>query len=1118
MLDFKEAILKKSLASFQYSPEKIKNMLDIRNRTKNITADQARIIIKIENWTKSRWGKPGQGTALAPKNPDINSPTKNSLTYKRSLVQDHNNNNVKSKNQMINCEHSLNNNKNRLLPLRLQLSDIGNTKFDQISILAKNPTKNSSIYKTLSGQSRHSPPKKSDQVPSFHNNAKNPESYTGKINSDTYLSLLLNIDYLSADISALYTTDSDSMNNLLNPIKESIKQLESANIRQKLKELEKINSYLTNLPVNIYNLGLKDKLLEETQVTNEKPNEELKNSKFFLKDLSMDPLLDFSKINQIKQSLKQFLLSQDHAVRNDKLENITRWLNELSARPLTTDLIEETLKKLQNPEIITNELLKKLYISLNKSSILTLELMKESKETLLATTDSKVKQNEQEKMRLFIIDHLVKTNISEFINNILEKNTPQIEINEAIYSSINLTIDSFKHILSKIALNLSNANQKTREPLCSPYLVDIDLYKQKQLGYLKTKLTTLMRKMCQLNSSLVQENNSDYFNVMNQLKEYTTGLIKKEEITDSLLNIEKSLDTLDKEKNPKLYLKINQYYFLLKTIKTELERINNFVDFDDYLSSYSMPLSLTSIFWDKINTLTDLLINDHIPFNKEIFGKFGSILINMQALLYERSLSDTNLKNSTAAFLNQLASLITEIYKKKCFLENSDETFFKLISECHHAIIFSKTHLEHILDKEQHSKSICINFSNQYRSLRNRMQLYYSKISNVLPSKSAALTLFNDQIGDLIDLETCKLKRKKGYIQTLIHLNILLGKLEKEVPCIEKNASLFREMFDLRQLLSQHKNLCFRNEKIIYDFEVIEKNLDISLINDVLSNHKFNKIQNISDLTKLNSNKCLKSTLISQCLIVKKAIDNISLINKTEFNNLINKNLNSDMKFNASLVKRFLTFENHSLCELIAFKLNYLRHGKKIIKTLKNNQKINSYPMLLNKVFVKKIIEWEPLFINTTRKKITGTTEESLFNNNFLEIVKNIFDPLYSESLNDSDHFKKMEDHLNQLHRCLASLDTSINMLPDKHFGNKKGKLGHSALEIRASIKDLLPLVILSKIQVSQLLLKHTPNVKPDKSLYLNRSNLFFNSSNKINNDKTDGSVSRKIDLSRRID
>jgi hypothetical protein len=90
--------------------------------------------------------------------------------------------------------------------------------------------------------------------------------------------------------------------------------------------------------------------------------------------------------------------------------------------------------------------------------------------------------------------------------------------------------------------------------------------------------------------------------------------------------------------------------------------------------------------------------------------------------------------------------------------------------------------------------------------------------------------------------------------------------------------------------------------------------------------------------------------------------------------------------------------------------------------------------------------------------------------------------------------------------------------VPDKHFGNKKSKLSYSALEIRTSIKkDLLPLVILSKTQVSHLLLKHTPSVKPDKSLDLNRSNLFFNSSNKINNDKTDGSVSRKIDLSRRI-
>ena len=113
MLDFKEEILKKTLASLQYSPEKT-NILDIRNRTKNITADQARnLISKIDNWTKSGWGKPGQGTALAPKNPDINSPKKNSLTYKSSLVQDLYNNNVKSKNQEKNCGHSLNNNKNR---------------------------------------------------------------------------------------------------------------------------------------------------------------------------------------------------------------------------------------------------------------------------------------------------------------------------------------------------------------------------------------------------------------------------------------------------------------------------------------------------------------------------------------------------------------------------------------------------------------------------------------------------------------------------------------------------------------------------------------------------------------------------------------------------------------------------------------------------------------------------------------------------------------------------------------------------------------------------------------------------------------------------------------------
>lgn len=636
------------------------------------------------------------------------------------------------------------------------------------------------------------------------------------------------------------------------------------------------------------------------------------------------------------------------------------------------------------------------------------------------------------------------------------------------------------------------------------------MYKQKLLDNLNRKLVDLTEKMQRLTRYLVQLNNTDYINVMNQLEAYTTYLIGKSEITNSLLNIEKNLNTLDKEKSPKHYLKINQYYFLLKTIKTQLERINNPVDFDDYLSSYSVPLSLTSIFCDKINALTDLLFNDHTPFNKEIFEKFDAILINMQALLYERSLSNKDLKTSTATFLNQLASLMSEIYKKNAFLENSNETFFNLISECHHAIIFSKTHLEYVLDKEQHPKSICTNFSNQYRSLRNRMQLYSAKIDALLP-QSETVDFLKNKMKELIDFETCKIIKKTDYTSTLIHLNILLNKLKKEVP-LEKKAILLREMFDLRQLLSQHKNLCSRNEKIIFDFEIIEKNLDIPLINDILIRHKLNKINNISDLTTLNSNKSLKNTIISQYLIVKKAVNNNQLINKTEFAKLINQDLNSDMKFNAFLKKSFSTLKNSILRQFFALKLNYLRQGKKLTKALKNNQKINSYPLLLNEMFIKKIIEWEPLFINTSRQKITGITEESLFNNNFLAFVKNVFDPLYSEFLIECAHLKKMADHLNQLHRCLASLDTSINMLPDKHFGNKRSKSNHTALEIRTSIKkDLLPLVILSKIQISHLLLKHTPNAKPDKTLYLNHSSLFIHSSNKINNDKITGSSLRSM-------
>lgn len=71
MFELNIEILKKALASLQYSPEKIENIIAIRNKT-NITS-------KKDNWTKNRSGKLNQDPALMPKNLVIKSSTKNSL-------------------------------------------------------------------------------------------------------------------------------------------------------------------------------------------------------------------------------------------------------------------------------------------------------------------------------------------------------------------------------------------------------------------------------------------------------------------------------------------------------------------------------------------------------------------------------------------------------------------------------------------------------------------------------------------------------------------------------------------------------------------------------------------------------------------------------------------------------------------------------------------------------------------------------------------------------------------------------------------------------------------------------------------------------------------------------
>lgn len=347
----KENLIKKALASLS-DPKERERIIDIWRKRRRGSTDQTpsssfNIINKINN------ENPGQDTVLASKNLNLKCTIKNSPADKNLLIQDSlNKNTVKSKDQVRNWERTLRNNKNRLLSR--QLTEIGNTKPDQVSISAKNLAKKSRPFKNLSQNSlssakkpgqfstvqrndqaknletknktlkieinKNTPypvlalsPTKSGQVSTFDNNTKTLEDYAGKINNDTYLSLRLNIDYLSADISALNTMDSDYINNLLSPIKNSIKQLESANIEQKLQALEKINCCLTNIPLNIYNLGSRFKLMEETQVVivNKKPNEELINLKSFLEDISMDSLIDYSKSNLIKQSLIKLLLFQD---------------------------------------------------------------------------------------------------------------------------------------------------------------------------------------------------------------------------------------------------------------------------------------------------------------------------------------------------------------------------------------------------------------------------------------------------------------------------------------------------------------------------------------------------------------------------------------------------------------------------------------------------------------------------------------------------------------------------------------------------------------------------------------------------------------------------------------
>ncbi|MFZ0219960.1 MAG: hypothetical protein WAL30_07120 [Candidatus Aquirickettsiella sp.] len=968
--------------------------------------------------------------------------------------------------------------------------------------VVENPAQKLQANEVSSVQGPALPPRNPGQTATTHSNTKNPENSTDTINKDTYLSLQLNMDYLSADISALYTINSDSMNDLLNPIKKSIKQLESATFEQKIKALATLNSCLTNLPVNISNLGLRDKVfLEEITDANENKIEALKNKSSLL----INRPIDFSKISLIQPSLKRLLSAQNSVIRENESNDIICWLNELPVLEHTKDLIKKILTKLQNPEEKISELLNELLSNLQKSSALTSKLIKASEDSLRVMQNSTAQKNEQVKIIQFETDHLVKANISEFIKAILEKNTPQIQINKGIFTSINLTIDSFKHILSKIALSLVNEKQKYR-----------GANKDKNLDGLQTLIT----KMWQLDRSIDQEKNSDYANVLKEIIAYAVDLIKNEKPTEPLLNIaniEKILLTLDKNKNPKLYLKIKQYYFFLKCIVMHLDRIGDTNNFEGYLPSYFVPLPLTAIFLKKMNVITDLLTTDNSDLEKtnpKIFETFGLILSNMQDLLHEQPILTLKLKNDIATFLGQLINLFNQLSKEKYFLENTKgEICLKQINDIVHAIKFSIAHTEYVIEKEIRPnverktpiKNIYSRFSNQYRSLKNQALLTYSDIKAALPSEPL-LNLLENEIQTLHGLDTLKEKEKEKekttYTQSLIRLNIILGMLHEKIQNnIEGKELLNSQILNLQQAVNKHKKLSLSSEKIIYDFEIIEK--DPSLLQKAYQTlttfYKISKtpapfiLNNISDLKKLDSTKSIKTLLINHYQLVSKTIINKQVDSKTFEKLKADKNKSSN--FNATTVKTLL-FSNlpNPIYELIALKLNYLLSHNEIIETQKK-QKLDSFALGFNATFIQKIIELEPLFERVISKKNPHTAEKQ-FAADFLALATNIFAPLYSKPLTGCDHLKEMENHLNQLHKSMLYIISSIENLPPEHFykqNNKKAKLSLEARndlnsEIQTSIKNLLSLVNLSKIQISDL--KPTPKNEKSNNIKNQASNL----------------------------
>jgi golgin subfamily B member 1 len=708
---------------------------------------------------------------------------------------------------------------------------------------------------------------------------------------------------------------------------------------EKIFDYEKLKEHYSNMlacykEILIEKEEMLDILRRETLLNEEQRNyievlrqtieSDLIKSGNLIRYISLENVIDFSKIKQESDKYKRDFLNLHSMYNNIKLENEDLKITnenliqnkEKIKQSLNEGLLEMEMcqQKTKNLEILKEDLERQIKMLKSKDSEITKErddLL--NKNLILSSKVKEINKISEDQ------NSLIMKRLNEYKDNYDKLN---LEFELILKQKTKLEIENSKLLqeINNLKESLENTKKKFEDEKINLKTINSELMT-------KSSIHPNYRKLFEELSVEFEEFKSSHSRISNSFVNKLKKDFKKsqEEIFNELSSIKKL--------NNKLTLDLQKSENNFKTLKIEYEEIE--MKMNKYLSLYESELKISKSAQAERNNFSNEInkLKDELNFQKE------------------KNEKDNLSKNSEIKNLQEeIINIKTELKKSKEALKD-----FKTIQQEKEDLIEDMTSrldkYERLIEKVNDKEGQFIEHSDHYKFLQKKFNTLKLEYEDYMRERERNLK-------NLSELKRDKLHNEEKIENLTIDYKHLESNYEEKLTELEKLKNSLQK-FELQneELKSSQENLSNENKVLNTQFSDLQKNFEI------LNNHKLN--------------------LEKECEYFKNELEHL----KNEFENLLNKNKNlqdyaSNLKINLySLhsnlklsIHKFNSYANEDLDSLLT-----KNFSQSIVKLVHG---VNQYTTEVEDSF---ILQLSTDFIKTLSSEFENIYDKLIDSNNFIK-------------------------------------------------------------------------------------------------------------------------------------